>query len=239
MPETCVVIPTYNEKENIADLIHAIEALKMEKMQIVVVDDNSPDGTAQIVEGLNNKYRNITVVKRAGKEGIGSAIIAGIGKSLEFKDCKYIVTMDGDFSHDPKEMSGLLDAAKEGVDLVQGSRYLKGGKIVGWPFRRKLVSFGANLLCRILFRFGMTENTTFYRVYSRRLAEKIVEMLKCTGFELAIKTAFIAKKNKFIIKEVPITFTERQKGKSKLKPSHILRWIGSILKLFFKSLFEK
>jgi dolichol-phosphate mannosyltransferase len=102
-----------------------------------------------------------------------------------------------------------------------------------------MISFGANLLCRILFRFGMTENTTFYRVYSRRLAEKILDFVKCNGFEFAILSASVAKKSNYTIKEVPIKFTERQKGKSKLKKRYILKWIYSIFRLFFQNLFSK
>jgi dolichol-phosphate mannosyltransferase len=240
MPETCVVIPTYNEKENISDLITAIESLKIKRLGIVIVDDNSPDGTAKIAEDLNRKYKNTYVIKRKKKEGIGGAVIAGMRRALEFKECKRIVTMDGDFSHLPEEMPRLLEEAEKGTDLVQGSRYMEGGKIVGWPFHRRLISWGANIFSEILFRFHMTEHTTFYRIYSRRLTKDIVDVLgTCTGFELAIKTALLAKKKGYSIGEVPITFVERQKGKSKISPFHIVRWFLSNIKLFFKNLFGK
>lgn len=237
MAEIGIVIPTYNEKENITKLIEAIRNLGINSLNIVIVDDNSPDGTGKIAKNLNKHYGSIFVLQRSDKLGIGSAIIDGM-KTILSKDCKYIVTLDADFSHDPKDIPRLLKETKH-ADLVQGSRYTDGGKIIGWSLYRKIMSYGGNLLCKVLFRTGVKEHTTYFRVYSRKLAKIIVENVKANGFEFAVLATLIAKDHGFRIKEVPITFVDRARGKSKLKTSSIIEWNLFVFKIFLSRLLKK
>ncbi len=239
MSVVCAVIPTYNEADNIEILIKEINKLNLDlELKIIIVDDNSSDGTADIAENLNKLYGNITVIKRNGKLGIGSAIIEGMKKALNFKDCQYIVTLDADFSHDPKDIPRLLKKSKN-IDLVQGSRYINGGKIIGWNFYRRVISFCGNMLCRILFRTGMKEHTTYFRVYSRRLAEKIVKEVNTNGFEFAILSILCAKDGGFKIKEVPIKFENRKRGESKLELKDIIQWNAKVLYIFIMKITKR
>lgn len=230
-----VIVPTYNESKNLTNLIKEIEeALKGEDFSIIFVDDSSPDGTADLARELDKTHGNIKVHQRPAKLGIGSAIVDGLKTAIKEEDCEIIITMDADLSHDPKEIPGLLKAAEDGADLVQGSRYIEGGKIVGWNKARYMMSFLANLVCRILLRTGMKENTTYFRAYSRRFAEDLVKDVPRLGFEFSIGSILLAKDTSLKIVEVPITFTERVHGKSKLRTKDIFRWWAYVLKTFFK-----
>lgn len=231
MSEINIVVPTYNEKENIVKLIEAIENLDVNSLDIIVVDDNSPDGTPNIVKDLNKHYGNIAVLHRSAKLGIGSAILCGMKNALSSNDCKHIVTIDADFSHNPKDIPRLLREAKD-ADLIQGSRYIEGGKIIGWSLHRRMISYGGNLLCKALFRTGVKEHTTYFRVYSIKLAQFIVDNVNADGFEFGVLATISAKDHDFKIKEIPITFVERADGKSKLKISSILKWNFFITKTF-------
>lgn len=234
MSKVCVVIPTYNEAENLPRLVGAIEQeLQEEDFKIIVVDDNSPDGTAGVVAKLDQSYRNIIIYHRPSKLGIGSAIHDGLKIALSFLDCEYIVTMDADLSHDPKDVRRLLSEAED-ADLVQGSRYMKGGGVIGWSSFRSAVSYAANLLCRLLFRTQLHEHTSNFRVYSRRCSEVITATLHCEHYEWFIGSILIAKDNLYRIKEIPITFINRTHGKSKLKITDVLNWATYIGKAFFE-----
>ena len=234
MSKVCVVIPTYNEAENLPKLLGALEEeLQKEDFKIIVIDDNSPDGTAEVVEKLDQRYGNIIVHRRPSKLGIGSAIRDGLKIALSFPDCECVVTMDADLSHNPSDVQRLLNEAKN-ADLVQGSRYMKGGRIIGWSSFRSAVSYAANLLCRLLFRTQLHEHTSNFRVYSRRCGEMIAITLHCEHYEWLIGSILIAKDHAYRIKEVPISFTERKRGKSKLKPVDILKWANYVSKMFFK-----
>ena len=236
MSKVCVVIPTYNEAENLPKLVWALEEeLQKEDFKIIVADDNSPDGTAEIAKKLNERYGNIVIHRRPSKLGIGSAIRVGLKVALSFPDCEHVVTMDADLSHNPKDVRRLLSEAED-ADLVQGSRYMKGGEVIGWSSFRSAVSYAANLLCRLLFRTQLHEHTSNFRVYSRRCSEMITATLHCEHYEWFIGSILIAKDNAYRIKEVPITFTERKRGKSKLKPVNILKWANYVSKMFFKCL---
>jgi len=229
-----IVIPTYNEAENLPRLVEALEEeLEKRGFKIILVDDSSPDGTVKIVKRLNHRYGNILFHCRPSKLGIGSAIRDGLKIALSFTDCEYIVTMDADLSHNPKDIRRLLSEAGN-ADLVQGSRYVKGGRVVGWSFFRSAVSYVANLLCRLLFKTQLHEHTSNFRVYSRRCSEMITATLHCEHYEWLIGSILIAKDHSYRIKEVPITFTERKRGKSKLKPVDILKWANYVSKMFFK-----
>lgn len=232
MSQVCMVIPTYNETENLPKLIEALEGeIQKGNFKVIVVDDNSPDGTAEVAKKLNWRYGNIIVHSRPKKLGIGSAVRDGLQIALQFADSEHIVTMDADLSHNPKDVSRLLSET-ENADLIQGSRYVKGGGIIGCNYFRRAVSYTANFLCRLLFGTGLHEHTTYFRVYSRKCAETIVRKVHCDRYEWAIASILTTKDHGFRIKEVPITFVNRTRGKSKLKASDILRWFFFIEKMF-------
>ena len=232
MSKICIVVPTYNEAENMPKLVKELEdILGKENFKIIIVDDNSPDGTAEIAEKLNKRYGNIIVHRRGGKLGIGSATREGMKIALSSRDTRFVVTMDADFSHDPKDLPRLLHEA-ERSDIVQGSRYTEGGKIVGWGVSRKMMSYGANLLCRTLLRTRLKEHTTAYRVYSRKCAEIVAKDAPRDGYEFVIASIVTAKNRGAKIREVPITFVDRARGKSKLKSFDIFKWFLFISKTF-------
>ena len=239
MSKVCMVIPTYNEAENLPKLVGALER-EMQKgdFKVIVVDDNSPDRTAEVAKKLNRRYGNIIIHRRPEKLGIGSAIHDGLQIALSFADSEYIVTMDADLSHNPKDVPHLLSET-ENADLIQGSRYVKGGRIIGWGFFRRAVSYTANFLCRLLFRTGLHEHTTYFRIYSRKCAETAVRNVHCDRYEWAIASILTTKDHGFRIKEVPITFVNRARGKSKLKASDILRWFFFIEKTFILRFLNK
>ncbi|MCX6006918.1 MAG: glycosyltransferase family 2 protein [Chloroflexi bacterium] len=224
-----IVIPTYNESENIQDMIKIIRSIDCD-YHIIVVDDNSPDGTAAVVQEMQKSSAFIHMVKRPGKLGIGSAICDGIKTALSSADCQYIVTLDADFSHNPADIPILLEVA-ENADMVQGSRYMEGGKITGWTWRRKFISRTANCLYRYLLNIPQHEITTSFRVYSRKCAECITQYVNTDRYEYGLATALVIRDNGFKVKEVPIEFVDRTRGKSKLKVSDIvysLRYLAYI-----------
>jgi len=232
-----IIVPTYNEAENLPRLIKELnEELKEKQYTLIVVDDNSPDGTSDIAENLGKYYKNIIINRRSQKLGIGSAISDGIKIALSFPDCKYIITMDADFSHNPKDVPRLLKEG-ENADIIQGSRYIKDGKIIGLSHLRKAESYGANLICKLLFRTGLSDHTSFFRVYSKKCAETIVKNSSYRGFEWSIGSILIAKDHGFKIKEFPVIFTDRTQGKSKLKFQDILQWSLNVTNMFLKRLF--
>jgi len=232
--KVCVVVPTYNEAENLPKLVGALEEeLQKEDFKIIVVDDNSPDGTADVAEKLNWRYGNIIVHRRPNKLGIGTAIRDGLEVAFPFLESGRIVTMDADLSHNPKDVQSLLSES-ENADLVQGSRYINGGRIIGWSLYRRAVSRVANTLCRLLLGTGLHEHTAYFRVYSNKCAEDIVKNVNRNGYEWAIASILVAKDHGFRIKEVPVTFINRFSGKSKLKISDILMWFSYVISAFLK-----
>jgi len=228
-----VVVPTYNESENLPRVINSIgEALKEIDFKVIVVDDNSTDGTATTAKKLSQRYKNIIVCQRPRKRGLGSAIRKGMEIALSFKNTAYIVTIDADLQHSPKEIVRLLRET-ENADLVVGSRYVKGAKIIEWNGLRKLMSTFANALCQLLFKTSLHDHTTNFRVYSRKCSETLMETLNNNGLEWQVLSILAAKKHKYRIKEVPITFKRRLNGKTKLAPLDVIRWVFSILKFNF------
>ena len=225
----CVVIATYNEAANIEFLLKEVEApFSPADFRIIVVDDDSPDGTASLANQANDTYGNIIVHTRKSQRGLGTALVAGIQLALEYQNCEHIVTMDGDLSHDPREMGQLLSAAAT-ADLVQGSRYVADGSVVGWPLRRLLLSHTANMLCRRLLGTGLRENTTNFRVYSRRLAQMILDCPVPLGYEFMLMPILLARQAQLPIVEVGITFRDRRAGKSKMGLRTLARWGGFLI----------
>ncbi len=229
-----IIIPTYNESDNIGKLIEGIidnlKDLGDLEYHILVVDDDSPDGTAEVVRKYMAKHPFIHLLVRRGVRGLGSAVRDGIRYVLENDPgATYIATMDADLSHRPEDLPVLIKATDK-ADLVQGSRYVEGGRAIGWGFHRRIISWVANLLIRILYRTGIRDHTGNYKIYSRRLAEEILRYSRADGFEIAIETVLIAKALGYKIVEAPITFINRARGKSKLSLGEIVKWWIYILK---------
>ncbi len=227
-----VVIPTYNERENIVELIRRLEEEFRKhgvSHEYLVVDDNSPDGTAEAVKSLAREIPDVNVIVRMEKKGIGSAIMDGFRHALRNKHVTHILTMDADLSHRPEDLAGFIKEMYN-ADLVQGSRYVKGGGTVNWGIHRRIISWTANWLVRTLYHTGLHEHTTNYRLYNRRAAEAVLKYAKSTGYEWVIEALLIIHAHGYRIVEVPIIFINRRKGRSKLGISEIIKWFIYIVK---------
>lgn len=231
---TFIVIPTYNESENIVKLINDIFILNIPDLSIIVVDDNSPDGTATLVETTKQVYPNLYLIKRLNKLGIGSAYIIGFKKALSL-NADFIMEMDADFSHDPKDIPRLIETCANGFHLTIGSRKIAGGQIVGWNWKRKFMSNGAMLFARIFLGLRAKDVTAGFRCYRREVLEKInLDKIKSNGYAFQEEMLYLTQKNKFQIKEIPVTFNDRAKGQSKLSNKDIAEFFLTVLRLRFK-----
>ena len=228
--EVGVILPTYSEAENIANLIYEIENLPL-NTSIMVIDDSSPDRTAEIVKNLQKKYGNILLCIRPNKNGLGTAITDGfkIFLSLKFSP-KFIVTMDADYSHDPKAVPQLLSKMQSGCGIVIGSRYCRGGKIAGWPSTRKIISRTANVVTKFLIGLKLRDCTSGFRCYSTRFLKVAIGNLHSQTYEIQIETVRQALSRGFSVKETPISFVNRKRGKSKLTLAEVKSYISYILK---------
>ncbi len=225
-----VILPTYREADNIANLIEDIENLPL-NTSILVIDDSSPDGTAEIVKNLQKKYGNILLCVRPQKSGLGTAITDGFSIFLSSKTPpKFIVTMDADYSHNPQAIPKLLSSMQSGCGIVIGSRYCKGGKITGWPFTRKLISRAANVAARFLMGFKLRDCTSGFRCYSTSFLKVAIGSLHSQTYEIQIETVRQALLRDFSVKEVPILFVNRKLGKSKLTLTEIQGYLSYTLK---------
>lgn len=228
-----VVLPTYCEAENIESLIREIQQLKLDLM-IAVIDDSSPDGTAEIVKGLQKEYNNILLFVRAQKAGLGTAITAAFRLILSLENRPdYIVTMDADYSHDPKDIPRLIQAAKRGYDLVVGSRYCEGGRIQGWRRVRWLISRVANLLASAIIRGKICDCTSGLRCYSEDYIKMVLPNLHSQTYDIQIETVKQAWIQGFRVGEIPITFENRKRGKSKLTTAEFWAFLSYIAKTKF------
>jgi dolichol-phosphate mannosyltransferase len=231
IPDICVVIPTINEAGTIRELLEGLRELHGLHMRAVVVDDGSTDGTLDIVQDLRQYKGEVSLINRGRKLGLGTAIREGIENALRLDPCPdYIVTMDGDLSHDPSDLHRLVEECDEG-SIVIGSRYIKGGKVTGWSLYRRMVSLGANLMARALLNIPARDCTSGYRCYRAGLARSIIPEMKSTGFCIQIETLSAAVGRGFRIKEVPITFQERVSGESKLDAQQIWEFSKGLLRL--------
>ena len=231
MANISIVIPTYNERDNVVLLVRQIVKL-LPDSTILVVDDNSPDGTAEVVRNL--KIPNLTVFVRS-ERGLGSALRYGIKKELE-SGAEYVVTMDADLSHNPIYLPQMTKIAIEAdYDLVIGSRYVKGGGIENWPLRRRIISRGANYLFRLISRSPLNDNTSNYRVYSRKAGTLALNCETANGYEFQICSVFKIVKSNLRAIEYPIVFKDRKVGKSKLRSLEILNWFLYSIKLSLSS----
>ena len=214
MDKKLVIIPTYNEKENIADIITAVFSLPG-GFHVLVIDDGSPDGTADIVKGMADE--RLHLIERSGKLGLGTAYLTGFRWALE-QGFDYIFEMDADFSHDPKDLLRLYDAcAKGGADLAVGSRYCNGVSVVDWPMSRIVMSYFASTYVRGVLRMKVYDTTAGFVCYSRKVLESMnLDAVKMKGYGFQIEMKYTAWKKGFKLVEVPIIFTNRQKGTSKM-----------------------
>lgn len=228
-----VIIPTYNERENIVKLLDALHE-KLDSagvsFKILIVDDNSPDGTAEIVKKYMKKTSTVSIIVRECKKGLGSAIMDGFRAIMIDDRITHVATMDADGSHNPEDLVKMLMKARE-ADLVQGSRYVTGGEIIGWGAHRRLISWSANFIVRLLFGRDIKDYTSNFRVYSRRLVKKILEYKLDDSYDWVVESIVLAKLLCFRVIEVPITFVNRKEGSSKLGFSDIVRWFVNILKI--------
>ncbi len=212
MSKICVVIPTYNEKENLPVLVEKIFALKIPDLHMLVVDDNSPDGTGRVADELRNKYP-LTVIHRAEKSGLGKAYVQGF-ESLS-PEVEIVIQMDADLSHDPAVIPAMLEKIKN-YDLVLGSRYIPGGKIENWDFFRRSISWFGNICARIVLGLPYHDLTGGFKCFRREVLKKInLSKLSSVGYNFQLETTYQAHKLDFNITEIPITFTERKTGASK------------------------
>lgn len=229
-----IVIPTYNEIENIEAIIKAVFA-QSDEFHILIVDDNSPDGTADKVRELQTIYPNRLFLEvRMEKKGLGTAYIHGFEWALA-RNYEYIFEMDADFSHNPTDLLRLYEACQQGADVTIGSRYVKGVNVVNWPLQRILLSYGASIYVRVITGMKIKDPTAGFVCYHRRVLESIdLNTIRFVGYAFQIEMKYRAYLKKFKITEVPIIFTDRTKGKSKMNKSIIREAIFGVIGMRFK-----
>ncbi|MCS6819717.1 MAG: polyprenol monophosphomannose synthase [Chitinophagales bacterium] len=238
MVPNIVIIPTYNERGNIEKMIHKVMSLSPQ-FNLLIVDDSSPDGTAHIVRNLQSIYpERLFLIERAGKLGLGTAYIVGFKWALE-RGYEYIFEMDCDFSHNPDDLIRLLEEAHKGYDLVIGSRYVKGGGFRNWPMSRILLSRVASLYVNVVTWIGIADTTAGFVCFHRKVLESIdLDRIKFIGYTFQIEMKYAARQLGFRIKEIPIIFTERVEGVSKMSANIIKEAIGGVLSIRWNSLFR-
>jgi dolichol-phosphate mannosyltransferase len=235
MKKTIVIIPTYNELSNIKKMLQAVTEV-MPETDILVVDDNSPDGTGQYVKEEGEKDIRIKLIQRQGKMGLGTAYVAGFKYMLE-NGYDIAFQMDADFSHDPAELKNML-AEIENYDLVIGSRYIKGVNVINWPMHRLLLSYFANKYSRIVTGLPICDATGGFKCFRRDVLSAIdLDSIKSNGYSFQIEMNFKAWKKGFKIKEIPIIFYERMEGASKMSKKIVREAVTMVWKLRFRSIF--
>lgn len=240
MSDAIVIIPTYNEIENVESIIRAVFS-QQQSFHVLIVDDNSPDGTGAAVKILQEEFKDqLFLLERKEKSGLGTAYIAGFQWALE-KSYQYIFEMDADFSHNPDDLSRLYNACSvDGADISVGSRYVKGITVVNWPMSRIILSYGASRYVRLITRMTVKDSTAGFVCYKRAVLEAIdLKKIEFVGYAFQIEMKFKAHKKGFKIVEIPVIFKDRTKGKSKMSGSIITEAIFGVISLKIKSLFIK
>lgn len=239
MKRVLVIIPTYNESENILKIIPEVlnKTTAKYEFNILVVDDNSPDGTAALVEGLNNP--NVFILRREKKMGLGTAYIAGFKYAIK-NGFDFVYEMDADFSHDPKYLPEFLAKMEEGYDLVVGSRYINGISVVNWPIQRLFLSYFANIYTRLITGLKVHDTTAGFACYDvGKLSQINLDEVKSNGYSFQIEMKFKYYKKKFRIAEIPILFIDRRAGHSKMSKKVVYEAFYVVWKLKLKSIFGK
>jgi dolichol-phosphate mannosyltransferase len=237
MKKTLVIIPTYNEIDNVSKIIPEILA-QDEGFNVLVVDDNSPDGTAALVKEMQKNNDRIHIIERPSKLGLGTAYVAGFKYALS-NGYDYVFEMDADFSHDPKALPSLLAKAEE-YDLVIGSRYISGVNVVNWPMSRLILSYAANVYTRLITGLPVRDATAGFKCYRRAVLESLdLDSIKSNGYSFQIETNFMAWRKGFKIFEVPIVFVDRQAGTSKMSKHIVYEAAWMVWKLKLKSILSK
>jgi dolichol-phosphate mannosyltransferase len=237
MSRVCITIPTYNERESISKLIPTLLRVFQDNGidgWVLVVDDLSPDGTGDVVEALSQEHPNIRVIHRKGKLGLGSAYKDAFREALMDRNTDLVVEMDADLSHDPTYLPAILQGAQRCGGVGLGSRYVKGGRIVGWPWRRRVVSWGANFLTRVILGLPVKDATSGYRAFTRDALTKIGYADAGTkAYAFQVEILYKCRRQGLSIEEVPITFYERQLGESKLSGGDMFDFLKTVLRLRF------
>ncbi|MFL2581666.1 MAG: polyprenol monophosphomannose synthase [Flavobacteriales bacterium] len=240
MSDTLIIIPTYNEIDNIEEILRVV--FDLEKVyHVLIVDDGSPDGTADVVKKMQNEFpEQLHIEERKGKLGLGTAYIHGFEWSLK-RGYNYVIEMDADFSHPPSSLIELYDACvKDGADVSVGSRYVSGVNVVNWPMSRVLMSYFASVYVRWVTRMPVQDTTAGFVCYNRSVLERIrLDKINFVGYAFQIEMKFTAWRLGFNIKEVPIIFTDRKKGQSKMSSSIFKEAILGVLFMKIKSWFKK
>ena len=240
MNDSLVIIPTYNEKENVEKMIRKIFSLP-HLFHILIIDDGSPDGTAAIVKNLQKEFEGrLFMEERKGKLGLGTAYIHGFKWAIK-RQYDYIFEMDCDFSHNPDDLLRLYDAcAILGADVAIGSRYIKGANVVNWPLGRVIMSYYASVYVRVVTGIKIKDTTAGFKCYKRRVLETIdLDQIKFIGYAFQIEMKFTAWKHGFKIVEVPIVFTDRTEGTSKMSKGIFKEAILGVMQMRWKSFFRK
>ncbi|MCW4000417.1 MAG: polyprenol monophosphomannose synthase [Candidatus Bathyarchaeota archaeon] len=234
--EIGVILPTYNEADNIARLIKDIQQLNL-NAAILVIDDSSPDATADIVKQNQANYENLVLLCRPKKSGLGTAITDGFKIFLSApKPPRYVFTMDADYSHDPKDIPKLLEVMRESESaIVIGSRYSRGGKIDGWPLSRKIISRTANAIARASLGLKLQDCTSGFRCYSTGFLREVIGNLHSHTYEIQIETVRQAALRNFHVKETPVLFVNRKRGKSKLTWTEIESFLSYTFRAVLRS----
>jgi glycosyltransferase involved in cell wall biosynthesis len=229
-----VVLPTYNERENIEAMVTALLSLPV-PVCVIVVDDNSPDGTGALADRLSETRQEVEVIHRAGKLGLGTAYAAGINHALA-AGFELICTMDADFSHDPSYLPALIEGARR-YDLMIGSRYIPGGGVVHWGWSRKLLSWGANTVAHMLLGLKARDCTAGFRCYRRRVLETVdPASIRANGYSYLIEMLYNVQRAGFTVGETPIIFADRRLGKSKISQNEIYRAMRTVARLSLRRL---
>lgn len=239
MSDSLVIIPTYNERENIVKMIERVFSLP-HSFHILIVDDGSPDGTAQLVKDLQQKYsKRLFLIERSGKLGLGTAYIRGFKWGLE-QSYDFFFEMDADFSHHPEDLIRLYQACLDKkADIAVGSRYVKGGKLENWPFDRIFLSYGASLYVRMITWMPVKDPTAGFVVYRRKVLETLdLDKIRFVGYAFQIEMKFASRSLGFKITEVPITFTDRIEGVSKMSKNIVTEAVWGVVQMRWNSFFK-
>jgi dolichol-phosphate mannosyltransferase len=235
--KTLVIIPTYNERDNIEQIVPQVLE-KHSSIDVLIVDDGSPDGTGEMADAMAQENSRIFVIHRKNKSGLGTAYVAGFKYAIERK-YDYIFEMDADFSHDPKYIPEFLNAIKD-ADLVIGSRYISGVNVINWPMSRLLLSYYANMYSRIVTGLPVRDATGGFKCFRREVLEAIdLHKVQSNGYTFQIEMSFRAWRKKFSIKEIPIVFEDRRVGQSKMSKKIVREAVWMVWKLRLMSLLGK